>query len=167
MIRISRKADYAVFIMTYLAHSTKPHSGPVSAQRLSAFSRLNKSLVANLMKDLTRAGLLDSVRGVHGGYHLAAPASEIALGQILRAVEGPFALVDCVTEAGAGEDSSCRCSLEPLCPSSGPMHVLHDRIAGLLDDLKLSELSGLGNSPAMGQGSGVPEGVPEEVSEVR
>jgi Rrf2 family protein len=109
MIRISKKADYAVFAMSYLArraaHAERAQQGAaepttrdvplVSAQEIANVSSLNKSVVANLLKDLGRAGLLDSVRGVRGGYRLARPAREISLAQILAVVDGPLSIVDC------------------------------------------------------------------------
>ena len=95
MFRITKKADYAVFILSYLARraAEEGRDALVSAQELASFSALNKSLVANLLKDLTRAGFLSSVRGARGGYRLAASPREISLGAVLRAVEGPFSFV--------------------------------------------------------------------------
>ena len=102
MIRISKKGDYAVFILGYMAQrGAYPIGGAdsisalCSAQDISAQTKLQKSIVANLLKELTRAGLLESVRGIHGGYRLARSPERISLGQILRVVEGPFTLVDC------------------------------------------------------------------------
>lgn len=146
MLRISKKGDYAVFLMGYLAQHGPVHSDQVvSAQEIADRSGVHKSVVANLLKDLTRAGLLTSTRGIRGGYRLAFAADAISLGQILEAVEGPFSLVDCATDAAAGEDS---CSLLGFCPSRNPMRVLHARIASLMHDLKLDELVG-GTTPAL------------------
>ncbi len=164
MIRLTKKADYAVFIMSFVARQAARPGGTaddgrralLSAQELSSFSPLNKSLVANLLKDLARAGLLDSVRGARGGYRLARSAAEISLAEILFAVDGPLALVDCVHEteraiAASGPGPVIQpCPLGPMCSSRGPMLVLNDRIAQLLSDLRLDELSGLkspGQSP--------------------
>lgn len=169
MIRISKKADYAIFIMTRLAlaaDEAEQDRGDalLSAQGIARQSGLNKSVVANLLKDLTKAGLLNSVRGVHGGYRLAHPATEISLAQILVAVEGPFALVECAAhdedcggapssaasllpgEPAAAEqsgnlDDSLGCLLGAVCTSKGPLQLLHDRIVGLMQDLRLNELS--------------------------
>ena len=100
MFRITRKGDYAVFILSHLARTAAERRDDplVSAQELASFSALNKSLVANLLKDLTRAGFLSSVRGARGGYRLARPPRSISLAQILKAVEGPFSFVECVHE---------------------------------------------------------------------
>ena len=109
MFRITKKADYAVFILSYLARRAA-HEGRdalVSAQELASFSALNKSLVANLLKDLTRAGFLSSVRGARGGYRLAASPREISLGAVLRAVEGPFSFVECAHERDFGHRPDC------------------------------------------------------------
>ncbi|MHC5064076.1 MAG: RrF2 family transcriptional regulator [Planctomycetota bacterium] len=149
MIRISRKADYAIFIMTHLARQgCADGDASMSAQELAAHIQLSKAVVANLLKDLARAGLLTSIRGVHGGYSLARPSQEISLLSILEAVEGPFSLVECahdrpVEEEPAPEEESaedCSCSLSSICPSRGPLQVLHDRIVGLMQDLNLAEL---------------------------
>ena len=138
MLRISKKGDYAVFLMGYLAqHGPFDGDRVVSAQEIADRSHLNKSVVANLLKDLTRAGLLNSVRGIHGGYRLAAPSSTISLGQILEIVEGPFSLVDCATDDPSVDNT---CSLLSFCPSKKPMRVLHGRIAALMNELKLDEL---------------------------
>ena len=144
MFRISKKGDYAVFLMCALARRA-PHGDPdvVSAQEIADRSGLPKSVVANLLKDLTRAGFLDSVRGIHGGYRMARPAEDISLGQILETVEGPFQLVECVDDdagaAAAKDDGSC-CTLLSFCPSRGPMQALHERIAKLMDEIRLPEL---------------------------
>ena len=141
MLRISKKGDYAVFIMGHLArHAEGAENGVISAQEIADKSGLHRSVVANLLKDLTKGGLLDSVRGLRGGYRLALPAEEISLGQILTIVEGPFALVDCATEPVSEDDQHC--SLMSFCPSKRPMQVLHQRIQGLMDELKLPELIG-------------------------
>ena len=168
MIRISRKGDYAVFILGYLAQRGAypracggwsqavggkcPSPALCSAHEISEQTRLQRSIVANLLKELTRAGLLHSERGIRGGYRLASDPEQISLGQILRVVEGPFTLVDCTHDLPStrhalsgvtkgGHDGGCR--LEGHCPSRSPMRFLHERIQTLIDEVRLPELCGL------------------------
>jgi len=173
MFRISRKADYAVLIMCQIAlreeglRSAGAGKGalpPISAQETAGNGRLSKALTANLMKTMTQHGLLESVRGVSGGYRLAQDAADITLAQILTAVEGPLALVECATHLSfevspktpSAATESENCALTHCCPSRRAMRVVHQRIANLFDDLTLAELIqidspsaelvGLGNS---------------------
>ena len=131
MFRITRKADYAVFILSFLARRRAEAGADelVSAQELASFSSLNKSLVANLLKDLNRAGFLDSVRGARGGYKLARAPQEISLASILRTVEGPFSFVECASE---------RLAVEPLAGDDRAEgdRAEHDR-AGSQDDTSI------------------------------
>ncbi|MBI5850780.1 MAG: Rrf2 family transcriptional regulator [Planctomycetes bacterium] len=160
MFRITKKADYTVFVLAYLARRAAQEGQDVlvSAQELASLSSLNKSLIANLLKDLTRAGILKSVRGAHGGYRLARPATEIHFGEILEVVEGRFTFVECahehlITDAlpdldpkgpgGAVVRDHENCNLSPLCGSRGPLLVLHARIQRMMRDLSLAELSGV------------------------
>ena len=183
MFRITRKADYAVFLLSTLARTAAEEGRGVltSAQDLASYSSLNKSLVANLLKDMHRASLVDSVRGARGGYRLARASEDIHLAEILHAVEGPVSFVECATDHaldlatpngtangtaaahlnGHGSDQSNSngvaeetlkeplpgaCSLTDICTSKGMLRVLHLRIRGLLEDIKLNELAGLKRS---------------------
>lgn len=142
MIRISKKADYAIFFMAHLARQSDADGDqPVSAQEFAEHIGLNKSVVANLLKDLAGHGLLRSVRGVHGGYCLARPSHEICLAEILEAVEGPFSLVECAYDLGTAKESAeCSCALTSFCPSREPLQILHERIVLLMKELTLDEL---------------------------
>ena len=141
MIRVSKKEDYAVFIMSYLAEraADEEKGRLVSAQELADQSGLSRSVVANLLKQLTRAGLLESERGIRGGYRLALPADAIDLRRILEVVSGPFAFVDCAHD-GQPDEAERDCSMVSFCPSRNAMRVVHGRIARLLEDIRLSEL---------------------------
>lgn len=160
MLRISKKADYAVFLLGAIARQGAFPGGTaqdcvVSAHEIAKQAGLNKSVVANLLKEFARHGVLDSVRGLRGGYRLAHPPSEISLGQILEVVEGKFVLVDCVphepvsflpangeAKAPAGKEGTGPhdCSLISFCPSKQPMRVVHQRISALFAEIRLDEL---------------------------
>lgn len=88
---ISARADYAVRAMLTLA--AEGGSGPVSVERLAAQQDLPRKFLEAVVGDLRRAGLVESRRGAGGGYVLARPATEIAVGDVLRAVDGPLAEV--------------------------------------------------------------------------
>ncbi|MCU0866058.1 MAG: Rrf2 family transcriptional regulator [Planctomycetes bacterium] len=105
MLRISKKADYAVFLLGAIARQGAYPGGSaglavVSAHEIARQAGLNKSVVANLLKEFAKSGLLESTRGLRGGYRLGRPPSEISLGDILEVVEGRFVLVDCVAHGG-------------------------------------------------------------------
>lgn len=141
MFRISKKGDYAVSLMCHLAtQGATRDADVVSAHDLADQSGLSRSMVANLLKELTKAGLLESTRGLHGGYRLAVDPEEISLGRILEVVEGPFLLVDCADDEGATDDEH-QCNLLSSCRSRSPLRVLHQRIAHLMDETKLPEMA--------------------------
>lgn len=153
MLRISKKADYAVFLLGSIArHGAFPggsaQESVVSAHEVARQAQLNKSVVANLLKSFAREGVLESVRGLKGGYRLARSPEEITLGQILRVVDGPFQLVECVGGEDEAEVDAHACTLIAFCPTKNPMRVVHERIAGLLDQITLAEMCGLHGCPA-------------------
>lgn len=169
MLRISKKADYAVFLLGAIARQGAYPGGSaadsvVSAHEIARQAGLNKSVVANLLKEFARHDVLESVRGLRGGYRLKRAPAEVSLGQILEVVEGKFVLVDCIDHSSATDGSApdgdersadllpqapsmngdaghgSECSLISFCPSKQPMRVVHERIQRMFNEIHLDEL---------------------------
>ena len=137
VIRISKKADYAILILTHLARqAARGDEIPVSATELAGSIPLGKPTIANLLKALTRAAVLESIRGVHGGYRLARAPADINVAEVLDAVEGPLAIVDCATAAPLAE---VPCDLSSCCTNHQPMRLLQQRIRSLLETTTLDD----------------------------
>jgi Rrf2 family protein len=88
-VRISAKADYAVRASLELAAA----GGAVKGDALSAAQSIPLKFLENILIELRHAGIVRSQRGPEGGYWLAKPADQIAVADVIRAVEGPLASV--------------------------------------------------------------------------
>ncbi len=100
MLRLTKKADYGLMALKYLAEQTaaqRAGSSPThpaqSAKEIADAYHIPSQLLAKILQTLARAGLLVSHAGTNGGYALARPANKISLGSIIRAVDGPLAEV--------------------------------------------------------------------------
>jgi Rrf2 family protein len=94
----STKAEYGVRLMVELGRRTdgeEPDSMPVSLTAVAEAEALPLSYLEHLVAKLRQAGLVTSVRGAHGGYRLAKPAHEIAMLDVVQALEGPIAPMEC------------------------------------------------------------------------
>jgi FeS assembly SUF system regulator, gammaproteobacterial len=105
MLRVSRLTDYATVVMTCIA----AHADDVlSTAQIAEEARLELPTVSKLLKSLGHAGLVESFRGVNGGYRLARPAANINLAQIVEALEGPIGMTECsVAEGQCDRESQC------------------------------------------------------------
>lgn len=133
MTLLSRKADYALLILSYL------HGKPVggNARAIAEQFGLSRPFVANILKELCQKGFVTSHRGVKGGYALARSANSISLAELLETVEDGFRLTACAPSTHAGGDA---CSLTDVCTIHGPMAEVHRRLVGVLRGVTLAEL---------------------------
>ena len=133
MIRLGKLTDYGLVLMTHMArnHDRLLHT----ARDLAVESRLPLPTVSKLLKELLRAGLLVSQRGLKGGYSLARKAREISVAEIVAVLEGPIALTECST------DISGLCDLEPCCPIKDNQRIISQAVRGALEKVMLSDLS--------------------------
>ena len=92
-MQVSAKTDYALRAAAELARAATEGSGPVKGEWISDAQGIPKKFMENILHDLKRAGIVRTRRGASGGYWLARPAEEIALAEVIRAVEGPLANV--------------------------------------------------------------------------
>lgn len=104
MLRIGKLTDYATLIMSAMA---KESARVQSAASLAAALRLSVPTVSKILKILSEAGLVSSVRGAEGGYHLARPANKITLADIIAAMEGGLAMTECCESSLCSFDSMC------------------------------------------------------------
>jgi FeS assembly SUF system regulator len=139
MLRISRLTDYATVLLAALA------GDPARVQTAAALAEqthIAPPTVSKLLKQLQRAGLVISTRGLHGGYQLARPASQISAAAILDALEGPVALTDC--SAGHGN-----CEIEHSCRVGRVWQRLNLAIRRSLYEVSLAQLAGIDAPPRL------------------
>ena len=96
MFKLNRMTDYAILVLGVLAHR---QGDILTTAQLAELTGLNQPTVAKVAKTLVAAAMLDTQRGVHGGYRLARQASIISLVQIVEAMEGPIMVNGCVDRA--------------------------------------------------------------------
>jgi FeS assembly SUF system regulator len=130
MIRMSKLTDYAIVLLAHLARGGKTRT----AQDLAERSRVPLPTVSKLCKELSKAGILVSHRGRHGGYGLARSADLISVAEIVEALEGPIALTECTSPGDV-------CALELVCLARGSWDPVTRAIHGALQNLPLSSIA--------------------------
>ena len=95
MLRLSKKADYALIAMAHLA--LKP--GSASAREIAESYDIPTELMAKVLQRLTRRGLLTSQQGTRGGYQLSRAATGISVADVIQAIDGPVSVTACSAHA--------------------------------------------------------------------
>src|ERR1700678_4068760 len=113
----STKAEYGVRVMVALARRAGQDTVPLA--EIAAHDGLPLAYLEHLVARLRKAGLVDSRRGSRGGYLLARPANEITMAEVVEALEGSIAPIECISQAA---DGSIVCSRESMRAGSAP-HV--------------------------------------------
>jgi Rrf2 family protein len=133
---INKKTKYALRAVQALA--LRIGEGPVLIADLAEKENIPKKFLEQILLDLKRAGILASAKGKGGGYSLAKAPGDISVGQIIRVIEGPLALVPCVSKQSPGLCEECK---DPLtCGLRVVMKEARDQIASILDNASIQSL---------------------------
>lgn len=131
MLRLSKLTDYSILILAFLAGD---RDGVHNASDVAENTGISLPTVSKLLKVLTRARLVNSHRGSHGGYALAHPADQITAADVVDALEGPLAITEC-------SSSDSHCELEPVCQVGGALQKLNQGIQTVLENITLAQLT--------------------------
>ena len=138
---LTRECDYGLVVLVFFG--TKEHGRVVSCEEMSDQLSIPYDFLAKILQKLSRAGLVASRLGAHGGYLLARDLSAIRLIDVIRAIEEPPLLVDCV------EPDGCRCPRLSRCVLVEPMRALHRRLSAVFETITVADL--VAPSPAWAQ----------------
>lgn len=132
MVRLEKLTDYGLVLLSCITRS--PRTSLRTARDLAQESGLPQPTVSRLLQDLLKGGLLESQRGVRGGYRLAKSPREISIAAVIVALEGPIRLTVCSSEAPGA------CDLEPHCAIKTNQRVINAAVRGVLERLSLADL---------------------------
>jgi FeS assembly SUF system regulator len=132
MLRLSKKADYALIAMKHLA--IRPDAASASAREIAEQYNIPIELMAKVLQRLARRGLVTSHQGTRGGYRLARAAAIISVADIIQAIDGPLTVTACSTEAE-------NCDQYSKCSVRDPLWRIRERIVSALDTCSLQEIS--------------------------
>ena len=133
MLRLSKKADYALLAMRHLAAHSEREAMP--ARELAETYDIPPELLAKVLQRLVRARLLASHQGLRGGYGLGRPASTISVADVIQAVDGPLTVTAC-------SDTDHSCDQFSKCNVRDPLWRIKDRIVAALAATSVAELAG-------------------------
>lgn len=137
----STRAEYGVRVMAHLA--SRDGDAPVALATIAEAEGLPPAYLEHLARRLRRAGLVRSRRGARGGYTLARAAGSITMAEVVSALEGRIAPIECIT-AAPDADGDAVCAREATTDRACPTKLLWTRvqgaIVGTLEDVTLADL---------------------------
>jgi Rrf2 family protein len=132
MLRLSKKADYALMAMKHLTVRVDVPSA--SAREIAEAYDIPVELMAKVLQRLVRRGLLASHQGTRGGYRLSRSAATISVADVIQAIDGPLTVTACSTDAE-------NCGQYSKCSIRDPLWRIKDRIVAALATCSLQEMS--------------------------
>lgn len=133
MLRFTREAEYGLLAMAYIA--TRPTGELAYRKEIAEHHNIPREFLAKVLQKLSRRGLIKSFRGIRGGYLLARVPAEISVADVVSAVDGPLALVECARQDGS-------CPQIEICGFRSVLWGLQDDILGMLQRITVKDLSG-------------------------
>ena len=131
MLRLTKKADYGLMALKYLAEQAD--NGAQSAKDIAEAYHIPPQLLAKILQTLAKAGLLVSHAGTNGGYALARKARDISAFEVIRAIDGPLFITSCITIHGT-------CDLHVHCTIKEPLRKVNESITDLLAGIRIADL---------------------------
>ena len=133
---LSNKAQYAFRALTYLVD--KYSQGPVLISDIAKKKKIPLKFLENILLELKKAGILDSKKGKGGGYFLAKDPHNILLADVLRLVDGPIALLPCVSLHFYQKCSNCD---EKNCGLNRVMIEVRDANLAILEKKTVADIA--------------------------
>ncbi|OYY91962.1 MAG: transcriptional regulator [Sphingomonas sp. 28-66-16] len=133
---LTQRSRYALRAMLFLAEAPIG-SAPIPMNRIATEANVPRKFLELILADLREAGFLHSHRGKMGGYCLSRPIHLISLGEIVRVIEGPLALVPCVSRTAYRRCTDCKS--EATCAIRAAMMRVRDETARILDGTSLAD----------------------------
>src|ERR1700758_3600482 len=131
MLKLTKKADYALMAMKHLAEH--PSAASRSAKDVADAYGIPPEALAKILQRLAKAGLLLSQHGTNGGYTLARAAHTISAFEVIQAIDGPLFITSCVTVRG-------ECGQSDRCNFSEPLRKVNESIEAVLKRIKISHM---------------------------
>ncbi|HEY5519540.1 MAG TPA: Rrf2 family transcriptional regulator [Candidatus Limnocylindrales bacterium] len=135
-VHFSTRGEYGVRMMVELARHHG--AGPVSLAEMADHEALPRPYLEQLVVSLRQAGLVHSTRGAHGGYELTREPSQVRMGEVLRALEGPIAPMVCASE---DPSHASICDRTGYCSVNHLWMTVQRAIIGALDSITLADLA--------------------------
>jgi Rrf2 family protein len=134
MLRLSKKADYALMAMKHLAVRSD-RATTASAREIAEMYDIPIELMAKVLQRLVRRGLLASQQGTRGGYQLARLPSQISVADVIQAIDGPVTVTACSTDEGQQCEQFSKCNVRD------PLWRVRERILSALGECTIAELA--------------------------
>jgi Rrf2 family protein len=132
---LSKKTQYAFHALTYLAENID--KGPVLISEISDERKISLKFLENILLELKKSGILGSKKGKGGGYYLIKAPEEIALAKIIRMLDGPIALLPCVSLNYYEKCENCQ---EDICGLNVVMSEVRDSTLKVLENKTLKDV---------------------------
>jgi len=132
MLRLSKKADYALIAMKHLAQKHRATS--TSAREIAEQYDIPIELMAKVLQRLVRHRLLVSTQGTRGGYTLSRSSNSISVADVIEAIDGPFTVTACSTDKHD-------CEQYGKCSVRDPLWQIRERIAATLGTVTLADMA--------------------------
>lgn len=136
---LSMKAKYALRALMVMTRNEKKM---LSSKTIAAAADIPQKFLDNILQELRHQGIVDSKRGIFGGYFLAVPASGIMVGNIIRMMDGPLAPIRCASVTAYQKCDDC--ADENACEIRKTMVEVRNAIANVLDKKSIRDLASLG-----------------------
>jgi Rrf2 family protein len=136
-MKLTLKGEYALRALLVLGlHYSR---GIVSISQISREQNIPHRFLEQILTDLKSAGLVQSRRGISGGYQLARDPEDISVAEVIRHIEGALAPISCVSERFY---EKCSCPDESRCAIRSVMKEIRDAVVRLAEKVSLADICG-------------------------
>ena len=136
-MKLSTRGEYALRALLVLGQDYLEDDSVVRIQQISTQQNIPKRFLEQILNDLKSARIVESKRGVAGGYRLSRPPEKITLAEVIRHVEGALAPISCVSERFY---EKCSCPDEARCAIRSVMKEARDAVVKIVERITVAEL---------------------------